>query len=157
MLKTISVYECNISTRAMIRMLRSGLFTLGDIAELMESDPIRLLEISQFSKQLLLEVVELLEGYGVDCYAARKVYGFGVERREDIAELDSSVRLYNILCNNGLESLTKIEAMIKQKPFEILSLEGLGKKTRDELYEKLEKAGVDIAPLKTEAKKWGLT
>lgn len=128
----ISINECGLSTRTVNALKRAGFNTLGEIIEKMNEDPINLLEIRNLGKKSLLELVEEIEEQGIDCYKERKLYGFPVERREGIAKLELSVRLYNILIGAGLDSLEKIEEAIKTDPFSIIKLNGMGKKTIEE-------------------------
>ena len=128
----ISINECGLSTRTVNALKRAGFNTLGEIIEKMNEDPINLLEIRNLGKKSLLELVEEIEEQGIDCYKERKLYGFPFERREGIAKLELSVRLYNILIGAGLDSLEKIEEAIKTDPFSIIKLNGMGKKTIEE-------------------------
>ena len=56
-------------------MTRSGLHTLGDVAELIQKEPLQLANVRNLGRMSLLEVVEKLEEYGIDCSEARRVYG----------------------------------------------------------------------------------
>ena len=90
-----------------------------------------------------MEAVEKLEEYGVETYEARRIYGSAVEPREDIARLEPSERLFHVLMRFGLDSISKIENVVSTDPFQFLRFGGMGKKTRNELFDKLERAGVD--------------
>ena len=152
LLGLVKILEAGLSVRAGHCLVRSGLTTLGDVAKLADEDPVALLQIRNLGRGSLLEVIEKLEEYGVDCYEVRKACGFGIERREDIVELEPSIRLYNILIRAGLDTVSKVEKAIQEQPMNLLRLDGLGKKTAAELLEKMEKAGVDCSPVREEAK-----
>ena len=143
LLHGIDVMECGLSTRAGNALSIAGLMSLGDVAAVLDKDPEELLKVHNLGKQSLMEVVEKLEQYGVEAYEARRAYGFAVEPREDIARLNPSERLFNVLMRSGLDSIAKIENALNTDPFKFLRLYGMGVKTREELFEKLEKTGVD--------------
>lgn len=147
---TITIYDLKLSVRATNCLVRAGMYTLADVVKLADEDPVKMLQIRNLGKNSLLEVIEKLEEYGVDCYEVRKACGFGIERREDVAELQPSVRLYNILIRNGLDTVSKVEEIIKQDPMALLRLDGMGRKTLEELVGKLEEVGVDCDSVKKE-------
>lgn len=156
-LKQVSIYNITMSVRAMNCLSRAELETLGDVAEIVKDDPVKLGQIRNLGKNSLLEVIEKLEDYGVDCNEVRRVYGFGVERVEDIAELEPSVRLYNILIRAQLDTVEKLEAVIRTEPGRLIRLDGFGRKTAEELFSKLEAIGVDCKPAREEAEfVWGV-
>ena len=146
-LKDVLVTDCGLSTRSRQSLSRGGYPTLGDVVEAMDKDPYNIRRLRNLGKQSLLEVVEKLEEYGVDCRDARKAYRFD----ECLAALTPSIRLYNVLTHAGLDTIQKIEEEIETDPERIINLHGMGEKTRGELIEMLEKAGVDAGPLKEEA------
>ena len=76
-LKKVFVTDVGLSVRVINCMTRSGLHTLGDVAELMQEAPMRLAKIRNLGRMSLLEVVEKLEEYGVDCSEARRIYEYG--------------------------------------------------------------------------------
>ena len=61
-------------------LTRSGLHTLGDVAELIQKEPLQLANVRNLGRMSLLEVVEKLEEYGIDCSEARRVYGVDTHR-----------------------------------------------------------------------------
>ena len=65
-----------------------------------------------------------------------------------IEELHVSCRLFINLYRAGLRTVDQIERLINYEPEKILQIKGLGKQTRAELLSKLEKAGVDISPIR---------
>ena len=152
-LKSVPVYECGLSVRAGNCLGRfGGLPTLGDVVALMDKDPIKLLQIRNLGRNSLEEVVKKLEEYGVDCYEARKAFDFAVDTpREEVAYLAPSIRLFNILYRNGLEKIGEVKALIETDPYAFLKLNGMGRKTLQELIDKMEEIGVDCDSLKIAA------
>ena len=75
-LKKIFVTDVSFSVRTMNCLTRSGLHTLGETADVMRKDPMQLAKVRNLGKKSLLEVVEKLEEYGVDCSEARRIYGY---------------------------------------------------------------------------------
>ena len=74
-LKKIFVTDIGLSVRSTNCLTRSGLHTLGDVAELIQKEPLQLANVRNLGRMSLLEVVEKLEEYGIDCSEARRVYG----------------------------------------------------------------------------------
>ena len=148
-LKSVSVYECGLSVRAGNSLGRQGLSTLGDVVAFMDKDPIKPLQIRSLGRNSLEEVIKKLEEYGVDCNDARKACDLSVDfQREDVAYLNLSVRLMNILHKNGLEKISAVKTLIEKDPYAFLRMHGMGQKTLQELIGRMEELGVDCDPLK---------
>ena len=126
---------------------RQGLSTLGDVVAFMDKDPIKPLQIRSLGRNSLEEVIK--EEYGVDCNDARKACDLSVDfQREDVAYLNLSVRLMNILHKNGLEKISAVKTLIEKDPYAFLRMHGMGQKTLQELIGRMEELGVDCDPLK---------
>ena len=150
--EAISLYDLKLSVRSTNCLVRSGMRTLSDLVKTVEEKPASLRQIRNLRRQSLQEVLEKLEEYGVECYEVRRACEFGTERREDIAEMEPSVRLYNILIRAGLDTVSKIEERIRENARSIIQLDGMGRKTIGELIEKMENMNVDCGQLKEELK-----
>ncbi len=142
LLYSISIMECGFSTRTRNALEIEGLHRLGDVAYCMETDPLEMLKIRQFGKGSQLELIKTLEEYGVDCYEGRIAFGFEVKHRETIMELNPSVRLMNILLRSGYDTMEKVKEMVENNPENLLHMDGMGEKTREELFSKLEERGI---------------
>ena len=128
---------------------RQGLSTLGDVVAFMDKDPIKPLQIRSLGRNSLEEVIKKLEEYGVDCNDARKACDLSVDfQREDVAYLNLSVSLMNILHKNGLEKISAVKTLIEKDPYAFLRMHGMGQKTLQELIGRMEELGVDCDPLK---------
>ena len=66
-LNGIDIREAEFSVRTFNCLHRAGLNTLGQVVERMKQDPFEILKIRNLGIKSLEELVNKLEGYGVDC------------------------------------------------------------------------------------------
>ena len=66
-LKTIFVCDMHLTVRSTNCLLRANLITMADVAEAVKKDPASFVKIRNLGQKSLLEVVEKLEEYGIDC------------------------------------------------------------------------------------------
>ena len=75
----IGLEDCGFSIRAYNCLKRAGLTTLGEAADKVAGDPAFIVRIRSLGMKSLIEVVDKLESYGVDCDPVRKesiiIYG----------------------------------------------------------------------------------
>ena len=143
LLKDVGIMECGLSAGTRIALGIEGLQNLGDIAYIMKKNPLELVKSGCLHDDLLLEVVKKLEDYGVDCSGGRMAYGFDAEHQETVMELAPSMRLMRILLREGYDTINKVKALIENNPEKLLHIDGLGEKTREELFLMLEKRKID--------------
>ena len=143
LLKDVGIMECGLSAGTRIALGIEGLQNLGDIAYIMKKNPLELVKSGRLHDDLLLEVVKKLEDYGVDCSGGRMAYGFDAEHQETVMELAPSMRLMRILLREGYDTINKVKALIENNPEKLLHIDGLGEKTREELFLMLEKRGIN--------------
>ena len=78
-LHLIGLEDCGFSIRAYNCLKRAGLTTLGEAADKVAGDPAFIVRIRSLGMKSLIEVVDKLESYGVDCDPVRKesiiIYG----------------------------------------------------------------------------------
>ena len=149
MLREIKINACGFSAQLYYWLVRCEIQDLGELARRMEQDPLQFMNNRYGEEHSLYELIERMEQYGVDCEQAREAYGFSARKRpEHIAELQLSVRVYNVLLRGGLTQISDIDRVIQTNPHRILKLNGLGAKSREELFWKLERIGIDCSPLK---------
>lgn len=78
-LHLIGLEDCGFSIRAYNCLKRAGLTTLGEVADKVAGDPAFIVRIRSLGMKSLIEVVDKLESYGVDCDPVRKesiiIYG----------------------------------------------------------------------------------
>ena len=71
-LNGIDVKECELSVRAYNCLHRAGMDTLGQVVEKMNQDPWNILRVRNLGIKSLTEVIDKLEGFGVDCDPVRE-------------------------------------------------------------------------------------
>ena len=71
-LNGIDIREAEFSVRTFNCLLSAGLNTLGQVVERMKEDPFEILKIRNLGIKSLEELVNKLEGYGVDCDPIRE-------------------------------------------------------------------------------------
>ncbi len=72
-LGAIHIYDAYLSARSTNCLVRAGYKTLGDVVKSMEEDSVSITHIRNIGGQVLREVIEKLEEYGVDCSELRKI------------------------------------------------------------------------------------
>ena len=144
LLKEVRLSESGLSSELHFRLEDMGWKTLGKLMEILETSPSRLVDIGH---RYLIASVNILAEYGVDFSDVYEKFN-NIQTQIYIEELDFSCRLFNILHREGLRTLDQLERLIKHEPEKIMQIKGLGKQTRAELLSKLEKAGVDISPIR---------
>lgn len=150
MLREIPLNVCGFSPSVYFDLWRQGVTDLGELALRMDQDPMHLLGNRCEGDRAIFELIERLERYGVNCEKARRDYEFSVkEPPKHIAELPLTVRVYNILSRVGLTQIAEIDRLMQTDPHQILELNGLGAKSREELFRELERIGVDCSAAKT--------
>ena len=144
LLKEVRLSESGLSSEFYIMLENKGWKTLGSLMELLETSPSRLVDIGE---RWLIASVNILAEYGVDFSDVYEKFNIDPSQIY-IEELHVSCRLFINLYRAGLRTVDQIESLIKHEPEKILQIKGLGKQTRAELLSKLEKAGVDISPIR---------
>lgn len=71
LLKEIPLESIDISERTRKSLLQAGIFSLGEVAELLNSDPGRLVKLRHIGKKSVNEILQIMEGYGLDYNEAR--------------------------------------------------------------------------------------
>ena len=71
-LSEIDINECGLSVRAYNCLHRAGMDTLGQVVEKMNQDPWNILRVRNLGIKSLAEVIDKLEGFGVDCDPVRE-------------------------------------------------------------------------------------
>jgi RNA polymerase sigma factor (sigma-70 family) len=146
-LNDISVFACDLTERVASCLSRAGIQTLGELVGDLEKSPKILNKVHNLGTICLIEVIEKLEEYGVDCTRFRIMFDFNEKYAVRIEELDPTVRLFSILKRAGLDTVEKIRWKILRNPEDILKLRNMGSKSVLELTRILERVGVDCTPL----------
>ena len=150
MLREIKLDVCGLSGDIISTLRKAKIGDLGELALRLEQDPTQITFSQLTKKREIAEMIEKLEQYGVNCEKARRDYEFSVkEPPKHIAELTLTVRVYNILSRVGLTQIAEIDRLMQTDPHQILELNGLGAKSREELFRELERIGVDCSAAKT--------
>ncbi len=148
-LKNVSFAQCGLSLRVHIRTGHHNISSLGGIMEIMDKDPSELAEILQNDEECLAEAFRKLGEYHVDCSKAKEVIGFNNrKRKENISELVLSHRTYTSLMRSGLDSIAKLETLIRDDPERLLRIRGLNDRSIEELLSKLENEGIDVTSVR---------
>ena len=71
-LNGIDIKDCELSVRAYNCLHRAGMDTVGQVVEKMNQDPWNILRIRNLGIKSLAEVIDKLEGFGVDCDPVRE-------------------------------------------------------------------------------------
>lgn len=73
-LKKISIHKVGLSRRTRKVLEHANIATLGDIAEIIISDPINFIRIRDIGIKSVIDILSIMEEYGVDCREAKKAY-----------------------------------------------------------------------------------
>lgn len=152
-LNEIPVSGCDLTERVASCLSRAGIQTLGELVENLDKSPKILKKVHNLGTICLIEVIEKLEEYGMDCTRIRIMYNIDEKYGVRIEDLEPTVRLFNVLKRAGLDTVEKIRWKILRNPEEIIGLRNMGSKLVKELIGKLEGVGVDCSPLSRELQK----
>ena len=146
LLKTIEVGDAGFSVRTYNILWRSNVYTLGQVVEMMQEDIKKITELRNLGRKGILEIVEKLEKYNVNCKPLRE-YCFTASARtlklENIDDLGLSIRTYNAVKRAGINTVEEIKNIIENNPERIGKIRNLGIVSQNELFDVLKQYGVD--------------
>lgn len=146
----IPVRELHFSTRTENCLKRTGIKTFGELLSVYEQG--NLLKIRNLGTKSYNEILEVIESVSNGTFQFEKQLGSTAveeliipEELESIplSDLNLSVRSFTRLVNSGVDTVGKL---MRMKPSEVLSLDGMGTKSADEIKEVitgLKEKGID--------------